>query len=78
MTRSLRPFILTAVAAVLVGMFENILFGRDTPGTAHDVSILFFFLFAAGVCGLLTTGVTALIRRVRRGGERGPVPSTHR
>jgi hypothetical protein len=75
MHRSLRPYTIGALAAVLVGMFENILFGRDTPGTAHDISILFFFVFAAGLLGLIACGVTALTRRVRRQDDRAHITS---
>ncbi len=62
MRRSLRPYTLASLAALLVGMFENILFGRDTPGTAHDVSIAFFFVFVAGLLGLCACGTAALVR----------------
>ena len=68
MQRPLRPFALGGLALVVAGVSENVLFGRDTPGTAHDVSILFFFLFVAGLITLLIAGMIAITRRVRRSG----------
>ena len=66
MQRPLRPYALAALAVVIASVAENVLFGRDTPGTAHDVSIAFFLLFLAGLLALAVIGVVAAARRVRR------------
>lgn len=78
MHRPLRPFALASTAAVLIGIIENVFFGRDTPGTAHNISVGFFFLIVAGVVALLVTGAVALTRRVRGGHDGPPVASTSR
>lgn len=78
MQRTLRPFAVTGLALALIGMAENILFGRDTPGTAHDLSIVFFFVFLAGVVTLIGTGIVALVRAIRRGADRQPSNSPQR
>ena len=65
MPRTLRPYALTALAVVVISVAENVFFGRDTPGTAHDVSIIFFFLFLAGLVVLLATGGVAVARKLR-------------
>jgi hypothetical protein len=71
--RSVRPYVFAALAAVVLGVTENVLFGRDTPGTAHDVSTAFFLLFLAGVLALAATGIVAVSRSVRRRSERRDV-----
>ena len=56
-----------AVAAVVLvlGILENSLFGRDTPGTAHDVSIAFFLIAVIALVALVATGIAGLVRRQR-------------
>ena len=63
-TTALRPYALIALAAVVLGIVENSLFGSDKAGTtAHDVSVGFFFLAVVGIVALVALGVVALIRR---------------
>jgi hypothetical protein len=54
-----------AVAAVVlvIGVLENALFGKDDPGTAHDVSVAFFLLSVLALVALVGIGVTGLLRR---------------
>ena len=64
MNRPLTPYALGALAAVVVGVLENLLFGSDSPGTRQTVSVGFFFLFVVGAVALLAVGVVAVVRRV--------------
>ena len=63
MHRSLRPYVLAAVAAVVIGVLQNLFFGSDAPGTQHQVSVAFFFLAVEGVLALVALTVVALVRR---------------
>ena len=65
MTRSLRPYALLALVAVVLGVVENTVFGSDGAGTRHTVSVAFFFLAVVGVVALLVVGGVAVARRVR-------------
>jgi hypothetical protein len=56
---------LVAVAVVIVGIAENVLFGQDTPGTRHDISVVFFLAALAGLLALAVIGALALTRRRR-------------
>lgn len=63
MKRPLRPYAVIALAAVLVGILENVFFGVDHGGLKHHISVGFFFLAVAGVLTLLALTVVALARR---------------
>jgi hypothetical protein len=63
--RPLRTYAVLAAVVLVVGALENALFGRDTPGTAHDVSILFFFAAVLALAVLVVLAVLALVRRLR-------------
>ena len=63
--RPLRLYAALAAAVLLVGVLENALFGRDNPGTAHDVSIGFFLASVLALAVLVALAVLALVRRVR-------------
>ncbi len=65
MNRPLRPYVLIAVAAVVIGILENAFFGADHGGVKHHVSVGFFFLAVAGILALVALAVVALVRRVR-------------
>lgn len=65
MTRSLRPYALLALAAVVLGVLENALFGSDGSSTQHAVSVAFFFLAVIGAVALLVVGGVAAVRQVR-------------
>jgi hypothetical protein len=65
MNRPLRPYLLIAIAAIVIGILENVFFGADHGGLKHHVSVGFFFLTVAGVLGVVAVGVVALTRRVR-------------
>ncbi len=65
MNRPLRPYVLIAVAAVVIGILENAFFGADHGGLKHHVSVGFFFLAVAGILALVALAVVALVRRVR-------------
>jgi hypothetical protein len=65
MNRPLRPYVLIALAAIVIGILENAFFGADHGGLKHHVSVGFFFLTVAGVLALIALGVVALVRRVR-------------
>ncbi|WP_375478623.1 hypothetical protein [uncultured Jatrophihabitans sp.] len=65
MDRSIRPYALLALAAVVIGILENVFFGADHGGAKHDVSVAFFLLAVVGGVALVALGVLALARRVR-------------
>ncbi len=65
MKRPLFPYTLTAVAAVIIGILENVFFGADEGGLKHQLSVGFFFLTVAGVLVLIALAVVALVRRIR-------------
>lgn len=65
MDRSLRPYALIALAAVVVGVLENTLFGADSGGFRHQLSVFFFFLAVAGILALVVLAILALVRRTR-------------
>lgn len=64
MPQSLRPYVLIALAAAIVGIVENALFGADTAGTKHSISVGFFFLTVIAVVALVGLGAVALTRRL--------------
>lgn len=64
MKRPLRPYALSAVAAVIIGILENVLFGADHGEPKHDISVGFFFLLVAGVLTLVALAIVALVRRL--------------
>ena len=43
---------------------ENLAFGEDRPGTAHGISLAFFFVGVVAAVALLGLLVAALIRRL--------------
>ena len=55
---------LAAVVLVLC-VLENALFGKDSPGTAHDISVAFFFLAVLSLVALVVIGAAGLFRRQR-------------
>lgn len=67
---SLRPYVLLALAAAILGVAENALFGSDNPGLRHSISVGFFFLTVVAVVAVLGLGAVALVRRLRAGGTR--------
>ena len=67
---SLRPYVLLALAAAILGVAENALFGSDNPVLRHSISVGFFFLTVVAVVALLGLGAVALVRRLRAGGTR--------
>ncbi|MDQ6777341.1 MAG: hypothetical protein M3071_14240 [Actinomycetota bacterium] len=65
----MRTAIALAAAVLVVCILENLAFGEDRPGTAHDISVAFFFvsvLSAATLLGLLAVALTQRVRH-RRG-----------
>ena len=63
---NLRLYALIALAAAVIGIGENALFGSDRTGTLkHAVSVGFFLLAVVAVLALITLGVIALSRRMR-------------
>lgn len=57
-------FAAVAAAVVLVlCVLENSLFGKDTPGTAHDVSVAAFLLAVISLIALVGIGIAGLVRR---------------
>ena len=65
MNRPLRPYVLIALAAVVIGILENVFFGADHGGLKHHVSVGFFFLAVAGVLTVIALAILGLVRRVR-------------
>lgn len=65
MNRPLRPYVLIAICAVVIGILENVFFGADHGGLKHNVSVAFFFLTVAGVLALVALAIVALVRRIR-------------
>jgi hypothetical protein len=63
--RPLRTYAYIAVAVLLAGILENALFGKDHPGTAHDIGVVFFLASVLALVALLVLGVVALLRRAR-------------
>lgn len=55
-----------ALAVLVVGVLENVLFGSDAPGTAHDISIAFFLAQLIAAVALLVMLVLAVAGRMRR------------
>lgn len=63
---NLRPYAFIALAAAVLGIAENVLFGSDTTGTLRQqVSVGFFFLAVVGVVAMIALGALALTRRLR-------------
>jgi hypothetical protein len=62
---SLRPYVLLAAAAVVIGILENVFFGADSGGAKHDISVGFFLLAVLGLVALVVLGVVAVVRRAR-------------
>ncbi len=65
MNRPIRPYALIALAAVVIGVLENLLFGADHGGLKHQLSVGFFFLAVAGVLALVALAAVVLVRRIR-------------
>jgi hypothetical protein len=65
MNRTLRPYAMIAVAAIIVGIIENALFGSDKAGTKHDISVAFFFLTVLSALALITIVALSLVGRAR-------------
>jgi hypothetical protein len=61
----LRTAAVVAAVVLVLGVLENSLFGKDNPGTAHDVSIAFFLLAVVALIALVGIGVAGLVRRQR-------------
>jgi hypothetical protein len=60
---NLRTAASLAAVVLVIGVLENALFGKDNPGTAHDVSIAFFLLAVLALVALVGIGVAGLVRR---------------
>lgn len=65
MPQSLRPYVLIALAAAIIGSLENAFFGADKGGAKHYISVGFFFLIVAAVVALIGLGALALTRHLR-------------
>lgn len=65
MNQPLRPYALVALAAMIVGLLENVFFGADHGGIKHDIAVGFFLLLIIGAVALIAIGVVAITRRVR-------------
>ena len=61
---SLRSALAVAVVLVVIGVLENALWGKDHPGTAHDISVAFFLVAVIGLAAIVVIGLTALVRTV--------------
>lgn len=59
----LRSAALAAGVVLVLCVLENSLFGQDSPGTAHDVSVAFFLLAVLALVTLVGIGVAGLVRR---------------
>ena len=62
---NLRPYALIALAAAVIGIAENALFGADKGGLRHHLSVVFFLLTVVAVVALIAIGAVAVARRLR-------------
>ena len=58
--------ILLCIAVFVLMTLEQIFFGRDTPGTAHDVSVAAWFISLAMAALLVVLLVAAAVSRLRK------------
>ncbi len=79
MTRHLRYGMITSAALIVLLTLEQILFGRDTPGVAHDISVAAWIgTLAAGAVFLLLLIMWVMQRGRRRSALRsGPTSTAH-
>ena len=66
MTRYLRHGMIISTALIVLLTLEQILFGRDTPGVAHDISVAAWVGTLAAASVLLILLVTSAMQRSRR------------
>lgn len=67
MTRNAPRLMLWAAVIAVVATLEQMLWGRDTPGTAHDVSVAAWFISLAAALVFLVALALWLVARLRRG-----------
>ncbi len=63
----MRAPIAVCAAVIVVWILENTAFGQDSPGTRHDVSVVFFLAGVIAAVTLLVLLAVVLARRVRAG-----------
>lgn len=61
----MRTPIAVCAALIVAWTLENLAFGEDRPGTAHDISLVFFFVGVLSAVTLLAILAVALTRHVR-------------
>ncbi len=62
----MRTAIAICAALIAAWILENLAFGQDRPGTAHDISLVFFVVGVLSIITLLGLLAVALTRRVRQ------------
>ena len=75
MTLTRKRAMLLCIGIFVVMTLEQILFGRDTPGTAHDISVAAWFISLAAAAVFLALLVATLVTRVRRQRVRDQAPT---
>ena len=65
MNRPLRTYAYLAAAVLVVGILENALFGADSGGARHHISVAFFFASVLALVALVVLAVVGLVRRSR-------------
>lgn len=66
MTRHLRHGMMISVALIVLLTLEQILFGSDTPGVAHDISVAAWLASLAAAAVLLLLSIMWVLQRSRR------------
>ena len=66
MTRTAPRLMLWAAIVAVLATLEQILWGRDTPGAAHDVSVAAWFISLPAAVVFLVALVLWLVTRLRR------------
>ncbi len=64
-TSKLNRGLLIALAVVVVATLEQVLFGRDTPGPAHDISVAAFLLSLVAIVAVIGFLAARIVLAVR-------------
>jgi hypothetical protein len=62
MTKASNRWAVIFAAVAILGTLEQILFGRDTPGVAHDVSVVAWVASLLAAAGFMVVVVARLAR----------------
>jgi hypothetical protein len=66
MTRTTPRLMLWAAVVAVLATLEQMLWGRDTPGTAHDISVAAWFISLAAAVVFLVALAIWIVARLRR------------